>query len=362
MSALAISPTGNALGATYFDASWSTTSDDDSYRLDVSTASNFSSFVSGYEDLTVFLPSVSVTGLSENTVYYYRVRVVQNGVTGSNSNVVTVTTNALAIPFVPTAKPPKSVGLNSFSASWITHRDTTSYRLDVSLNSGFTSFVTGYQDLTVSSPLASVTGLTGNTNYYYRVRGNNAAGTSANSTIVNVYTELSVNDNNDYGRYLLGSPANVAQLETIEISHTNFAKTHYFVRNHTDGVTVILENGNSQTFSYLPMNISEQGTGSDLDFGLLIEFGDLGELLPDELDGVTAANGLFTEPTLIYRTYRSDDLTSPLVGPIELNIKSFSFNENAATFEASSDNANSQRTGELYTVSRFPMLRAFINA
>tara|TARA_Y100001973_G_C5178752_1_gene323592 strand:- start:1537 stop:1869 length:333 start_codon:yes stop_codon:yes gene_type:complete len=110
------------------------------------------------------------------------------------------------------------------------------------------------------------------------------------------------------------------------------------------------------------MNISEQGTGSDLDFGLLIEFGDLGELLPDELDGVTAANGLFTEPTLIYRTYRSDDLTSPLVGPIELNIKSFSFNENAATFEASSDNANSQRTGELYTVSRFPMLRAFINA
>ena len=107
------------------------------------------------------------------------------------------------------------------------------------------------------------------------------------------------------------------------------------------------------------MKITEQGTGTDLDFGLLIEFGDLGELLPNDLDAVTTANGLFTEPTLIYRTYRSDDLTSPMVGPIELSVKSFSFNENGATFEAGSDNANSQTTGELYTVSRFPMLRAF---
>ena len=367
---VATSPTGNSLGATYFDASWSTTSDDDSYRLDASTASNFSSFLSGYEDLTVSSPPVRLTGLSDNTVYYYRVRAIEDGVTGPNSNVVTVTTNAFSIPSVPTADPVTETTLTSFLAEWsTTDLDTTSFRLDVSLDPTFNSFVTGYQNLTVSSPHPfnpsanvsfNVTGLTQFTNYYFRVRGHNSAGSSSNSNVISAYTEENVFGNANYSNYLLNSLSDVAQLETIEISHPNFASTHYFVRNHTSGVTVTLENNVSQAFSYLPMKITEQGTGSDLDFGLLIEFGDLGEFLPNDLDAVASANALFTEPTLIYRTYRSDDLTSPMVGPIQLSVNSFSFNENGATFEAGANNSNSQRTGELYTISRFPMLRAFI--
>jgi len=354
-----VANTPTHFGATYFTASWSSTVNDDSYQLDVSTASNFSSFVSGYENLAVNSSSFTVVGLTENTTYYYRVRTVASGTIGSNSNVVTLTTNAYTTPVVPTATEALNVTSTSFSANWSTDLDTVSYRLDVSLNSGFTSFLSGYEDLTVASPPSSLTGLTQYTNYYYRVRGVNPAGTSANSNTINVFTELNVNENSTYGRYLLGSPADIAQLETIEISHSNFAATHYFVRNHTEGVTVTLENGNTQAFSYLPMKITEKGTGNDLDFGLLIEFGDLGELLPIDFDAVVTANGLFTEPTLIYRTYRSDDLTIPMVGPIQLSIKSFSFNQNGATFEAGSDNTNSQTTGELYTVSRFPMLRAF---
>jgi hypothetical protein len=45
------------------------------YYLDVSTNSNFSSFVSGYNSLNVGLnTSYNVSGLSANTTYYYRVR------------------------------------------------------------------------------------------------------------------------------------------------------------------------------------------------------------------------------------------------------------------------------------------------
>jgi hypothetical protein len=348
------------IGTLTFDASWSTTTDDDSYQLDVSTASNFSSFVTGYENLAVSSSPVTATGLSDNTTYYYRVRAVEGGVSSANSNVITLTTNAYTTPVTPIANAASSITLTSFSASWSTDLATTSYRLDVSLNSGFTSFLTGYQDLTVTSPPSSITGLTQYTNYYYRVRAVNPAGTSANSNTINALTEVHVNDNSDYSQYLLSSTVNIAQLETIEISHPNFAATHYFVRNHTGGVTVTLENGNNQAFSYLPMQIVEQGSTNDLDYSLSIELGDLGESFPDDLDAIIEADGLFDEPTIIYRTYRHDNLSFPMVGPIELKIKSLSFTKTGVSFEAAADYSNTQKTGELYTLARFPMLRSFL--
>jgi hypothetical protein len=65
----------------------------------------------------------------------------------------------------------------------------TGYRLDVSRNSSFSTYVPGYQNLNVGNATSrSVTGLNASTTYYYRVRAYNGAGTSANSNIVNVTT------------------------------------------------------------------------------------------------------------------------------------------------------------------------------
>lgn len=59
-----------------------------SYRLDVSTSNIFGTYVTGYHDLNVGnVTSQSVTGLSANTFYYYRVRAF-NGNTSANSNVI----------------------------------------------------------------------------------------------------------------------------------------------------------------------------------------------------------------------------------------------------------------------------------
>ncbi len=88
-----------------------------------------------------------------------------------------------------TAKPcaPKSLAAtaaksNSFTANWLIPQSATGCRLDVSTNFTFTDYVTGYQNLDVSTETnLDLTGLTPKVMYFYRLRAYNAFGTSSNS-------------------------------------------------------------------------------------------------------------------------------------------------------------------------------------
>ena len=60
--------------STSFTANWKRSIAAESYRLDVSESEEFTTFVSDYENRPVSGTSESVTGLTEDTIYYYRVR------------------------------------------------------------------------------------------------------------------------------------------------------------------------------------------------------------------------------------------------------------------------------------------------
>ena len=109
-SLLPAAPTANAatsITTSGFQANWSSVSGATGYRLDVSTSSAFSSFVSGYNNLDVGnSTSRSVSGLSSGTTYYYRVRAYNASGTGGNSNIISATTsedNRIKgnLPFLP---------------------------------------------------------------------------------------------------------------------------------------------------------------------------------------------------------------------------------------------------------------------
>lgn len=160
--------------------------------------------------------------------------------------------------------------------------------------------------------------------------------------------------------YFLNSYRDVVNLDLFEISHPAFTQVYRRVRNHRDGVTVTLETGEVAVFDWYPLQIVEMSDQADLDNGLQIAFGDLGEVLPRELDAVTAADAMDVKPLVIYRTYRSDDLSAPLIGPIRLEATNFSFSKEGATFEATAPYVNRNRTGETYNLAKYPMLRGFL--
>ena len=153
-----------------FTANWTAASGATGYRLDVSSSSTFGGYVSGYQNLNVGnVTSKNVTGLAPNTTYYYRVRADFSDATSGNSSTINVTT-LLNPPPVPTANAATSLTVSSFVANWSNASGAMGYRLDVSPNNTFSSYVNGWQDLDVGSVVSrSVTGSNAWRPYYYRV-------------------------------------------------------------------------------------------------------------------------------------------------------------------------------------------------
>lgn len=165
---------------------------------------------------------------------------------------------------------------------------------------------------------------------------------------------------NSYSDYFLNTAPSIIQYETLEISHPSFTQTFYIVRNNTAGLTAYLEDHTQVTFTYYPIRVTPAQTKRDLDQVFSFEIGDLGELLPTQIDAIAAAGTFNTKPTVKYRLYRSDILTQVMYGPVELQVTAFACNREGAVFEAKAQSLNMNRTGQVYTLDRFPMLRGFL--
>ena len=175
-------------------------------------------------------------------------------------------------------------------------------------------------------------------------------------------------DQTNFASFFLNSSSSVVQLEMISMSHPSFqggdslGGTQYnIVRNASLGVTVTLEDGVTvQTFYYYPLKITYNGHKDDLDQSFNITLGDLGETIPQELDRIASANTFTTKPVVIYRAYRSDSLSAPIITPYTMEVQSFSFNKDGVTFEAKAPMINVNNTGLVYTLDAFPMLREWL--
>ncbi len=129
--------------------------------------------------------SISTTGLSGNTQYYYFIYAYNNtscsGGPAYNAS-GPLTGSGITCPAVPNTVNTSSVTHNSFSLNWTTptggSASIISYTVEVCTDAGFTIPVSGSPFNVSGSPL-NMTGLSANTTYYYRIVAKNSCSSSA---------------------------------------------------------------------------------------------------------------------------------------------------------------------------------------
>jgi trimeric autotransporter adhesin len=151
------------------------------------------------------------------------------------------------IPSPPIAHPATYIASNSFTTNWSSVSGATGYRLDVSTNSSFSTYIAGYQNLSVGNTTSrSVTGLNASTTYYYRVRAYNGSGTSGNSNVVNV-TTLSAT----------GAPVVITNPATLIASFS--ATLNGSVDPHGLTTTVYFQYGTTTSYGHTTLNQIKTG-------------------------------------------------------------------------------------------------------
>jgi hypothetical protein len=172
-----------------FTANWQASALANGYYLDVSTDPTFATFVTGFQVRDVGnVTSFVVVGLSDDTLYYYRVRAYNlHYLVSGYSDVASVKT-LMTPPTAISATSPYSEG---FIANWYAKTGATGYYLDISTNISFNTFVTGYNNKDVGNVTHyDVTGLTQAVTYYYRLRAYAADQTTGNSNVITQPTGL----------------------------------------------------------------------------------------------------------------------------------------------------------------------------
>lgn len=168
-----------------FGAHWTASTGADSYELDVSTSSGFSSFVTDYNATALTGVDRSVFPLTSGQTYYFRVRAVNASGPSVNSDVVTV-------PFPPAAP---AISIDNATATslkivWSGVSGATSYKADVAISNTFSGSSYSLDNLTTSNEYTATA--EGGTTYYARVRSGNSVGYSGYSNVVSVLTKPSV--------------------------------------------------------------------------------------------------------------------------------------------------------------------------
>lgn len=161
----------------------------------------------------------------------------------------------------------------------------------------------------------------------------------------------------DYTSFFLNAKGGLLRIDCIEISHPSFSKVFRFVRNVRDGILVKHEDGLEYQYTHEVFELNRSNVTADLDQTIQITFADYKDELKLEVESAD-----YTQPaTFKYRAYRDDDLSMPMIvletlQVISVNNDSFGI----VTFDAKAEGLNDVKTGLIYSIEDYPMLRALL--
>ena len=176
--------TGLSSGNTSQNFTWNAATGAEAYHFQLSTDNEFTSIVVEQDDLTQ--TSVEVTDLVPNTTYYWRVRSVHTsgtlGWSSTFSEPFSFTTGSgITAPGTPTLSTPTDNNFPSgtdITLSWDAPSSATSYTLEVSDNTSFSSLVASCSGSGLNDTSFLCQDLAPYTEYFWRVEAVNDAGSS----------------------------------------------------------------------------------------------------------------------------------------------------------------------------------------
>ncbi len=174
-----VSPANNATSIAITPLlSWSSIPGADSYRVQVSTATSFSTMVLNTTSLS---ESLNVGPLANKTKYYWRVsgrneRGDTSAYPTTAWNFTTIVSGASEPVLLAPADSAKSQPVSPTTFSWIAVPDAATYRLQVASDPAFTTLV--FDDSSITTTSKQVAGLLTGSQYFWRVRAKNVAATS----------------------------------------------------------------------------------------------------------------------------------------------------------------------------------------
>ncbi|RKP44493.1 hypothetical protein D7Z26_26650 [Cohnella endophytica] len=235
-------PTGlqaSASGTASIDLNWAASNDATGYNVYRSATQNGT-----YTLLNTTAPvtgtSYSDTGLTDDTMYYYKITAVNAaGESAQTSNVSAKTDKALSAPNTPTGLQASASGTASIDLSWAASSDATGYNVyrSATQNGAYTLRNT---TAPVTGTSYSDTGLTDDTTYYYMITALNAAGESAQTSYVSAKTDKALSAPNTP----TGLQASASGTASIDLSWTasNDATGYNVYRSTTQNGTYMLLN------------------------------------------------------------------------------------------------------------------------
>ncbi|MEN6444618.1 MAG: FlgD immunoglobulin-like domain containing protein [Candidatus Cloacimonas sp.] len=204
-----------------------------------------------------------------------------------------------------------NITTSSIQAKWGSVSGVSNYLLDVSTNSGFSSFLPGYHDTSITSTSCTINGLNYNTTYYYRVKAvasdpdlnsnysttksvttnNVSAGTG--STEINSSEETTIN----VGDYVSGHGT---VTPTVKVHPTSFSPSDNDIINVSMGYGTVVPQGLIYTLAFANHTIGN-GTFTLSYSGLYYDPKDIGYILDDgELHSIGVLGVNTTNKTITF--------------------------------------------------------------
>ena len=112
----------------------------------------------------------------------------------------------------------------------------------------------------------------------------------------------------DYTSFFLNASSGVVALECIEVSHPSFSKIYRYVKNDEDGIMAA-----GLSYAYQPMSIKRNNVTNDLDQVVSVTFADLDDELIKEIMKIRTGANSKVRPKFVYKVFRDDDLSTPMI-------------------------------------------------